>query len=264
VFAHLGTKVTLVDQRRRLLRFVDEEIAEALSYGMRRMGVALRLGEEVASVEAQAGGVVTTLRSGKVVRSDLLVFAAGRQPCTQELNLESVGVATDETGRILVDEHHRTTAEGVYAAGDVIDHPSLASTSAEQGRLAACHAFGVRATSAPGLFPYGIFTIPEISMVGPTEDELTARGIPYEVGQAFHRDIARGQVMESHDGMLKLLFHRQTRELLAVHAIGDGACELIHVGQAVMSFGGTVEFSSTTSSTTPRWPSATRWPRSTA
>ena len=246
MFAALGVRVTLVDKRSRLLPFVDGEIIDTLAYHLRENRVTLRLNESVAAVELieddSGERVRIMLDSGKQIVTDMVLYSIGRTGNTAKLNLESAGLVTDERGRIPVNEHYQTKVETIYAVGDVIGFPSLASTSMEQGRLAACHAFGVATTSVPELFPYGIYTIPEISMVGRNEEELTLAGIPYEVGKARYREIARGQIVGDTTGLLKLLFHMETRQLLGVHIIGEGASELIHIGQAVMAFGGKVDY----------------------
>jgi NAD(P) transhydrogenase len=243
IFAALGVEVTLVDRRPRLLDFVDEEIAESLAYQMRNMGCMLRLGEEVQEIGVEGPNrAVATLRSGKVVASDLLLYAIGRLGATRELNLEAAGLAADGRGRVVVNEEYRTAQPHIFAVGDVIGFPALASTAMEQGRLAACNAFGVPASSMPELFPYGIYSVPEISMVGPTEEVLTRQQVPYEVGLARYREIARGAILGDDTGLLKLLFHRNTRKILAVHIIGTGATELVHIGQAALAFGGTVDY----------------------
>jgi NAD(P) transhydrogenase len=243
IFAMLGVSVTLVDLRSRLLEFIDAEIVEALCYHMRNIGVTLRLGEEVERVEKlDTGRVIAHLKSSKIIPSDMLFYAAGRQGNTTTLNLGAAGLCADNRGRITVNEYFQTTVPHIYAVGDVVGFPSLASVSMEQGRLATCHAFGMLCKSVPALFPYGIYTIPEISYVGQTEEELTEKGVPYEVGKAHYREIARGQILGDQTGMLKLLFHRETRELLGVHIIGEGAAELVHIGQAVLTFGGTIDY----------------------
>jgi NAD(P) transhydrogenase len=182
------------------------------------------------------------LASGKQIITDTALYSIGRTGATSRLNLSAAGVDVDDRSRLTVNEHFQTNVPHIYAVGDVIGFPSLASTSMEQGRLAACHAFGVPATSVPALFPYGIYAIPEISMVGRTEEELTEQGIPYEVGKASYREMARGQIIGDETGLLKLIFHLDTHELLGVHIIGDGASELVHVGQAVLAFGGKIEY----------------------
>ena len=244
MFAALGTRVTLIDKRPRLLPFIDAEIMEALAFHMRERRMTLWLGEEVSGVEldeADDGKVRIHLASGKHVVAEKALYSIGRSGATRRLNLAAAGLAPDERGRLPVDAHYRTAVPHIYAVGDVIGFPSLASTSLEQGRLAACHAFGIAARSVPSLVPYAVYTIPEISAVGRTEDELTGAGIPYEVGKAQYREIARGQIIGDRTGLLKLIFHWETHALLGVHIIGEGASELIHIGQAVMTFGGTVE-----------------------
>jgi NAD(P) transhydrogenase len=246
IFAALDTRVTLVDKRDRLLSFVDHEVIDTLAHQMRQSRMTLRLGEEVSGLEFMEDPtgkrVRIKLASGKQIITDKALYSIGRTGATEGLNLPAAGIATDERGRIKVDTQFRTSVPHIFAVGDVIGFPSLASTSMEQGRLATCHAFGVACTSVPGLFPYGIYTIPEISTVGRTEQELTEEGVPYEVGKAAYREIARGQIIGDQSGLLKLLFHMETRKLLGVHIIGEGASELIHIGQAVLSFGGTVDY----------------------
>jgi NAD(P) transhydrogenase len=246
LFAALGVRVTLVDKRERLLPFVDAEIVEALAYHLRQNRVTLRLGEEVSGVEPltdeKGERVRITLASGKQIVTDKALYSIGRTGATATLNLSAAGLPPDERGRLRVNEHYQTAVPHIYAVGDVIGFPSLASTSMEQGRLAACHAFSVPAKSVPELFPYGIYTIPEISMVGRNEEELTDQGIPYEVGKAQYREIARGQIIGDSTGLLKLIFHLETRQLLGVHIIGEGASELVHIGQAVLAFGGPVDY----------------------
>lgn len=247
IFAALGVRVTLIDKRNRLLPFVDSEIIDALAYHLRENRVTLRLGEEVSGLELidddnHGQRVKIHLASGKQIVTESALHSIGRTGATDKLNLEAAGLAADDRGRLKVNAHYQTGVPHVYAVGDVIGFPSLASTSMEQGRLAACHAFGVEAKSVPELFPYGIYTIPEISTVGRNEEELTAQGIPYEVGKAQYREIARGQIIGDSTGLLKLIFHLETRELLGVHIIGEDASELIHIGQAVMAFGGKVDY----------------------
>jgi NAD(P) transhydrogenase len=186
--------------------------------------------------------VQATLESGKTLRAETLLFAVGRQGTTCALKLDKAGLVNDDRERMKVNANYQTAQPHIYAVGDVIGFPALASTAMEQGRLAVCHAFGVPTTSIPELFPYGIYAIPEISMVGKTEDQLTSEGIPYEAGVAQYKELARGQLLGDETGMLKLLIHQQTGQILGVHAIGTGATELIHIGQAVMTFGGTVDY----------------------
>lgn len=244
MFASFGIKVTLLDQRTDLMRFADQEIVQALVYQMRSNGLTLRMGEAVEKVEMdELGRAVIRLQSGKVIITDMLLYAMGRTANTDTLNLGAAGLAADEkTGQVKVNENYQTEVAHIYAVGDVIGFPALAATSMEQGRLAACHAFNVGKSSLPTVYPIGIYTVPEISMVGKTEEELTAEGVSYEVGRAFYKEIARGQIIGDLDGMMKLVFHRDTLKLLGVHIIGDGATELVHIGQAVLTYGGTVDF----------------------
>jgi NAD(P) transhydrogenase len=242
MFATLGVRVILVEKRPRLLEFADSEMVEALSYHLRDSRVTMRLNEEVESVEESNGGVVATLQSKKKISGDSLLYAVGRQGSVAELNLAAAGIEADLRGRIKVDADFRTTQPNIFAVGDVIGFPSLASVSMEQGRVAAGRAFGVPLQSSPAYYPYGIYTIPEISFIGKTEEQLTDEDVPYEVGVAYYREIARGQIRGDTTGRLKLIFHRETRLLLGVHIIGEGACELLHIGQAVMVLGGTVEY----------------------
>ena len=246
IFAALGVRVTIIDKRTRLLSFVDAEIMDSLAYHLRQQRVTLRLGEEVSGLrpihDERGQRVKIELKSGKQIVAEKALYSIGRTGATESLNLASVGIEPDSRGRIPVNTHFQTSQPHIYAVGDVIGFPSLASTSMEQGRLAACHAFSVEARSVPGLFPYGIYTIPEISMVGRTEEELTDLGIPYEVGKAHYRESARGQITGDNTGLLKLIFHIETRELLGVHILGEGATELIHIGQAVMSYGGRIDY----------------------
>jgi len=243
MFAILGTRVILVEKRPRLLEFADAEIVEALSYHLRDQRVTMRLNEEVAGVEAtQDGGVVANLKSNKRISGDALLYAVGRQGNVDELNLAAAGLEADARGRISVDADYRTRVPNIFAAGDVIGFPSLASVSMEQGRIAAGSAFGVKIPSNPATYPYGIYTIPEISFIGKTEERLTDEDVPYEVGVAYYRETARGQIRGDTTGRLKLIFHRETRELLGVHIIGEGAAELVHIGQAVLILKGTIDY----------------------
>ncbi len=246
IFAALGVRVTLIDQRHRLLPFVDAEIVDTLCYHMRENRVTLRLGESVSGIEVESGAngsrVKLHLESGKNIIADKALYSVGRTGATGRLALDQCGLCCDQRGRMKVNEHYCTDIPGVYAVGDVIGFPALASTSMEQGRLAVCHGFGVPAQSVPALFPYGIYSVPEISMVGKTEEELTEEGVAYEVGKARYREIARGQIIGDTTGLLKLIFHSETRALLGVHIIGDGASELIHIGQAVLAFNGTIDY----------------------
>jgi NAD(P) transhydrogenase len=243
MFAALGVRVILVEKRPRLLEFADSEMIEALSYHLRDHRVTMRLNEEVESVEeTPTGGVVANLMSKKKISGDALLYAVGRQGNVEELDLPAAGLAADNRGRIPVDDCYRTKQPNIYAVGDVIGFPSLASVSMEQGRIAAAKAFGLPVHSNPATYPYGIYTIPEISFIGKTEEQLTDEDVPYEVGVAFYREIARGQIRGDTTGRLKLIFHRETREILGVHIIGEGAAELLHIGQAVMILKGTMDY----------------------
>ncbi len=237
-----GVKVTLVDSKKQILDFLDEEIIECLQYRLRERGMRLRLGEKVASIVAKDDGVEVTLESGKCMRAELLMYSIGRQGATAELNLEAAGLQADERGRLTVNEYYQTVVPHIYAAGDVIGFPALAATSMEQGRLASSAMFRQLVEAPQPLYPYGIWTIPEISMVGATEAQLTQSKTPYEVGTARYREIARGQLISDPSGILKLLFHPSSRRLLGVHAIGTGACELIHIGQTIMSAGLPIDY----------------------
>ena len=243
IFAALGVEVTIVDARKRLLEFLDGEMVDSLIYHMRDMDCVFRLGERVGRVDSYAqGGVVATLDSGKRVISEALLYSVGRVGATSDLNLDAAGLGADERGRIGVDEDYRTAQPHIYAVGDVIGFPSLASTSMEQGRIAACNAFGVSYTSERSLFPYGIYSVPEIAMVGQTEETLTENRVPYEIGVARYREIARGAIMGATQGLLKILFHRESRKVLGVHIIGHSSSELIHIGQSVLAFGGSLDY----------------------
>lgn len=243
IFARLGTKVTVVDRRDRLLRFLDNEICDALAYHLRASDVTLKMSEDFQTVTTNGTSKVQILlKSGKIVNVDRVFLAMGRNSNTENLGLEKLNIEVGRGGLVAVNEHYQTAVPHVYAVGDVIGFPALASTSMEQGRLAACHSFGERCKGFPKSFPYGIYTIPEISYAGQSEEELTKDCVPYEVGRAEYRETARGQILSDYTGMLKLLFHRDTLELLGVHIIGESATELIHIGQAVMAHGGKVDY----------------------
>ena len=243
MFAILGCRVILIEKRPRLLEFADQEIVEALSYHLRDSRVTMRLHEEVSSVEASTdGGVVANLESKTKISGDALLYAVGRQGNIDDLNLEAAGIEADERGRVKVNEFYQTTQPHIYAVGDLIGFPSLASVSMEQGRMAVAHAYGMHIESNPANYPYGIYTIPEISFIGKTEEQLTDEDAPYEVGVAYYREIARGQIRGDTTGRLKIIFHRETREILGVHIIGEGASELLHIGQAVMILGGKIDY----------------------
>lgn len=242
--AALGSEITLIDQRPTILDFVDREIVEALAYHLRQMGATFRLGEKVTRVGFDAGRdrVFAELESGKRVQGHSLLHCVGRQANGDRLNLESAGLHPDNRGKIEVNAKFQTAVPHIYAAGDVIGFPALASTSMEQGRLASCHMFGAPSESMSQFFPYGIYTIPEISMVGQTEEKLTAAKVPYEVGIAKYAELAKSMMLGDESGMLKLLFDRNNLKLLGVHAIGQRATEIIHIGQAVLAYGGTIEY----------------------
>ena len=245
MFGALGVQVSLMERRDRPLEFLDREIVDELIHQMRQRNVMFRPGEAVARLEIVEGPpqrVVLELESGKRMVSDLALFAVGRIGATDTLNLEAAGLAADDRGRLKVDEQFRTAVPHIFAAGDVVGYPSLAATSSEQGRIAACHALGVPAKPMAAHFPVGIYAIPEISMAGEPEHELTRQKVPYEVGIARYREIARGQIMGDESGLLKLLFHRADRRLLGVHIIGTGATELLHIGQAVLGLGAGLDY----------------------
>lgn len=243
MFGALGTKVTLIDRRKTLLQFMDEEIVAALCFHMRNMGMTLKLGEDIMAVEAPGPETgITRLRSGKVITSEAILSAAGRQACVEGLGIEETGVTLENGNLISVNTSFQTSVPHIYAAGDVIGFPSLASSSMDQGRIAVCHMFNHPTTSFSDLLPYGVYTIPEISVVGKTEQQLTDLSVPYETGVARFREIARGQILGETEGLLKLIFHQDTRELLGVHVIGEGATELVHIGQAVIAHGGTIDY----------------------
>jgi NAD(P) transhydrogenase len=244
MFAALGVRVVLVEKRPKLLEFADQEIVESLSYHLRDSRVTMRLNEEVESVaKLPDGSIVANLESKKRISGDALLYAVGRRGNVDELNLAAAGIEADTRGRISVDKDFRTKVENIFAVGDVVGFPSLASVSMEQGRIAVARMFGIDGThSDPGFYPYGIYTIPEISFIGKTEEQLTEEDVPYEVGMAYYREIARGQIRGDNTGRLKLIFHRETRAILGVHIIGEEAAELVHIGQAVMKLNGTIDY----------------------
>lgn len=242
MFAALGTKVTVVEKRPNMLEFCDPEIIEALKFHLRDHAVTFRFGEEVTAVDVGASGTVTTLASGKQIPAETVMYSAGRQGQTDHLDLPSAGLEADNRGRIFVDDNYQTKVDHIYAVGDVIGFPALAATSMEQGRLAAYHAFGEPTHSITELQPIGIYSIPEVSYVGATEVELTRESVPYEVGVSRYRELARGQIAGDSHGMLKLLVSTEDLRLLGVHIFGTNATEMVHIGQAVMGCGGTVEY----------------------
>lgn len=247
IFSALDIEVTLIDGRDKVMGFLDDEIIDEFIHNMRDRNMTIRLGENVVSIERDdRNRAKVKLDSGKQVCADMVLFAAGREGSTGKLNLQNAGLTTDERGRLVVNEHYQTDVDHIYAAGDVIGFPSLASTSMEQGRHAACHAFGAEAVSNTEFFPIGIYAVPEMSMVGITEQEAKEKNIPYETGVARFREISRGQILGLREGILKMLFSLEDKKLLGVHIVGEGATELIHIGQAVLSLGGTLDYFVTT------------------
>ncbi|MGL5443209.1 MAG: Si-specific NAD(P)(+) transhydrogenase [[Mycobacterium] stephanolepidis] len=242
MFAALGTKVTVVEKRDSMLDFCDPEVVEALRFHLRDLAVTFRFGEEVTAVDVNDSGTMTTLASGKQIPADTVMYSAGRQGQTDQLDLARAGLEADNRGRIWVDANFQTKVDHIYAVGDVIGFPALAATSMDQGRLAAYHAFGEPSKGMTDLQPIGIYSIPEVSYVGATEVELTKNAIPYEVGVSRYRELARGQIAGDSYGMLKLLVSTEDLKLLGVHIFGSDATDLVHIGQAVMGCGGTVEY----------------------
>ena len=243
IFSALDVPVTLIESRGAILDFVDREIVDDFIHQMRDRGMSVRLGSAVKAIAAGPRGVEVTLTDGRTVRSEILLHAAGRSGNVGSLNLETVGIAVDGRGRLKVDPRtFQTSVPNIYAAGDVIGFPSLASTSMEQGRVAACHAFGLPLPPAPEAFPYGIYAVPEISTVGQSEEQVRESGVPYECGIARFRETSRGHIMGVNAGFLKLIFALDSRRLLGAHIVGEGATELIHIGQAVINLKGTVDF----------------------
>ena len=242
MFAALGTKVTVVEKRDTMLEFCDPEVVEALRFHLRDLAVTFRFGEEVTAVDVGSAGTVTTLASGKQIPAETVMYSAGRQGQTDHLDLEKAGLEADGRGHIFVDDRFQTKVDHVYAVGDVIGFPALAATSMDQGRLAAYHAFGEPTSGMTELQPIGIYSIPEVSYVGATEVKLTKDAIPYEVGVSRYRELARGQIAGDSYGMLKLLVSTEDLTLLGVHIFGSTATEMVHIGQAVMGCGGTIEY----------------------
>jgi NAD(P) transhydrogenase len=243
IFAHIGVKITIVDSRKSLLSFLDNEIVETLMYLMKKYRINLVLGDGDEENYIENNQVVTVTKSGRKIVSDRLLYTAGRVGNTFSLGLDEMGIISDKRGLIKVDDHYRTQVPNIYAVGDVIGFPSLASVSMDQGRLAALHAFKKDLNSCINtLLPFGIYTIPEVSMVGETEESLTKGNQEYEVGIARYFELARGQIINDHDGMLKLIFNPKSRRILGVHIVGERATELIHIGQAVMTHGGTIDY----------------------
>ncbi|OQW51749.1 MAG: NAD(P)(+) transhydrogenase [Nitrospira sp. HN-bin3] len=243
MLAAFGINVTLIDRRTQMLRFLDLEIAQALEAQMRQNGVTMRLRHDCSNVTVnEAGRPSVHLENGETLTADMLLYTMGRIGNTEALNLGAIGLATDQQGQLSVNAHYQTLIPHIYATGDVIGFPALAATAMEQGRLAACHAFQLPATHRPKVIPYGIYSIPEVSMVGLTEEELTTAHVPHATGRAFFREMARGHISGDLHGLLKVIFHRETHALLGVHIIGAGATELIHIGQSVLTYGGAIEY----------------------
>jgi NAD(P) transhydrogenase len=244
IFSALDVAVTLVEPRKSFLDFIDHEIIEEFTHQLRDRGMTIRLGSAITSItKDESGHAVTTLEDGRRIRTEMLLYAAGRIGATASLGLENCGLTTDKRGRLTVDPNtFQTSVPHIYAAGDVIGFPSLASTSMEQGRIAACHAFELPMPPAPQYFPYGIYAVPEISTVGMSEQEVRDKHIPYECGVARFRETSRGHIMGLDAGLMKMIFSLKTRRLLGVHIIGEGATELIHIGQAVLNLKGTIDY----------------------
>ncbi len=244
MLAPLGVKITLLDGRPTILDFVDREIMDSLQFQLRQHGMTFRLGEKVVEckIDEERNRVVAKLESGKTIHGEALLYTVGRQANSDKIGLEAVGVKLGDRGKIEVDETFKTNVDGIYAAGDVIGFPALASTSMEQGRIASCNMFGVPSKMRPQFFPYGIYTIPEISMVGKSEEQLTKEKVPYEIGIARYGELAKGQMLGDDTGLLKLVFHSESRKLLGVHVIGERAAEIVHIGQVVLSFDGRIDY----------------------
>jgi NAD(P) transhydrogenase len=238
----LGHAVTVVEPREEILDYTDRELVRALVAHMEAAGATFLLGETIEEVSREGDAVAARVRSGRLLAADALLYAVGRQPNTDRIGVEAIGIALDGRGRIRVDENYRTAVPHIYAAGDVIGFPALAATSMEQGRIATCRMFGAPARHVPELLPYGIYTIPEIAMVGKTEARLAEEGIPCAVGTARFEEVARAQIVGERIGLLKLVFSPATLAILGVHIFGQGASELLHIGQTVMGLGGTVEY----------------------
>ena len=243
IFSALDVAVSLVESRDSFLDFIDQEVMEEFVHQLRDRGTTIRLGAPVETIALEDGEPVVTLASGRRIRSEMLLYAVGRMGATDQLGLEACGLEADARGRIAVDPAtFQTAVAHIYATGDVVGFPSLASTSMEQGRIAACHAFGVALPPAPSFFPYGIYSVPEISTAGLSEEQVRAQGIAYECGVARFRETSRGHIMGLESGMLKLIFALDDRRLLGTHIVGEGATELIHIGQAVANLRGTLDY----------------------
>ncbi|MCH9751179.1 MAG: Si-specific NAD(P)(+) transhydrogenase [Hyphomonas sp.] len=243
IFSALDISVTVIEPRPNILSFIDDELIDEFTYELRDRGIRMLLGCKAQTVHANDGCCVVDLSDGRKVKSDMVLYAAGRIGASSDIGLENIGLSADSRGRLKVDPvSYETEIPNIYAAGDIIGFPSLASTSMSQGRIAVCHAFSVANPAQPEHFPYGIYAVPEISTVGLSERELKEQGIPYECGIARFRETSRGHIMGIQRGMLKLLFHIETRKLLGVHIVGEGATELIHIGQAVLVLGGELSY----------------------
>jgi NAD(P) transhydrogenase len=243
IFSALDVPVTLVEPRESFLDFIDRELIDDFTHQLRDRGMAIRLGSKVTAIAFENDRPVTVLDSGRRIRSEMLLYAAGRVGATDALNIDCCGLTVDHRGRLAVDPRtFQTSVEHIYSAGDAIGFPSLASTSMEQGRIAACHAFGVPLPPAPEFFPYGIYSVPEMSTVGMSEQQVRSGSIPYECGVARFRETSRGHIMGLNTGMLKMIFAIETRRLLGVHIVGEGATELVHIGQAVLNLKGTLDY----------------------
>lgn len=244
IFSALDIPVTLIEPREKLLEFMDAEIVDHLVHSMRERGISLRLGCSLAHVHfSERGSPICQLADGRLIGSEMVLFAAGRIGSTKSLNLKACGLTSDKRGRLKVDRKtFQTGMPHIYAAGDVIGFPSLASASMEQGRAAACHAFGNPITADDQKPPYGVYAVPELSSVGMSENDAQEEGISYECGIARFRETSRGHIMGLESGILKLICERESRKLIGVHAIGEGASELIHIGQAVLNLGGTIDY----------------------
>ncbi len=243
IFSALDVRVTLVEPRPTILDFIDRELVDEFIHQLRDRGVNFRLGSKLLSVQVEGDQPVAILEGGRRVRSETLLFAAGRVGATDSLDLAACGLASDARGRLAVDPRSfQTAVPHIYATGDVIGFPSLASTSLEQGRIAACHAFGEPLPPAPEFFPYGIYSVPEMSTVGLSEEQVRATGTPYECGIARFRETSRGHIMGLNGGLLKMIIAIDTRRLLGIHIVGEGATELVHIGQAVLNLGGTLDY----------------------
>ncbi|WP_227672160.1 Si-specific NAD(P)(+) transhydrogenase [Psychrobacter urativorans] len=242
IFTGLGYKVDLINNTDQLLSYLDSEISDAIAHDFRQFGVLIRSNEEIDHLETHDDYVILYLKSGKKIKSDAILWSNGRSGNTEGLNLEAVGLTANSRGQLKVDDTYRTEVDNIYAAGDVIGWPSLASAAYDQGRCAAAFMVGDSDAEPVSSVPTGIYTIPEISSIGKTEQELTDEQAPYEVGQAFFKDLARAQIIGERTGVLKILFHRETLEILGIHCYGNHASEIIHIGQAVMKCNNTLEY----------------------